>query len=94
MSTLLHSGTWPLAADTPTIPFGYYVYLLFRGDVVVYVGRSTDPRARFRRHGKSGKQFDSWSARAVLSGEQMRLEQYLIDLLSPEYNRETAVTYR
>lgn len=44
---------------------GSFVYGLFNGRELVYIGYSTQIRARFYNHKSTGKEFDSFAAIAV-----------------------------
>ena len=69
-------------------PYGYFVYALFRGDVVVYVGSSINVEDRVQTHLRQGeKAFDSYSFVSVNSVEEMhKLELFSIAAFDPEYN--------
>lgn len=71
----------------------WYVYRLWRDDVVVYVGISNRLPDRLRTHHLSYEHRGFTSADAALVGTHdhaLKVEQYLIKTLRPEENRQRA----
>lgn len=63
------------------------VYFLFRGDLIVYVGKSTDIISRIASHRKSKKAFDTYSFIEASESEMDALETVYINKFWPEYNK-------
>ena len=65
------------------------LYLLLQGDVIVYIGQSSDVRNRLQQHRAEGKkQFDGsvWFP-CINVGDRLRYEGILILAAVPRYNR-------
>jgi len=62
------------------------IYLLFCGEEVVYVGRSSHVRERVEQH-RGTKEFDSFAMVPVEEEAQTWVEKSLIQALKPKYNK-------
>jgi hypothetical protein len=70
------------------IPRGWFVYLLKRGSVVVYVGKTGNLLSRLGDHVR-GKDFDSFEAIPSTKRDAARLEIEQIKLHKPALNQTT-----
>ncbi len=62
------------------------VYFLFDGDELVYIGKTTNLYYRIGQHVADGyKKFDRFEV--FETDDQDRLEEFLIRLLKPKYNK-------
>ena len=72
---------------------GFFVYFLYLGDVVVYVGATTDINTRILSHAESIKEFDSYSVIPMATAEEMfELELRGIVKYTPRYNKTATAT--
>ena len=67
--------------------FKHGVYILFMGNVVVYVGESINPYARVCTHIKSEKKFDSFRILYCKESRKRHWEKKLIESYIPKYNK-------
>ena len=67
--------------------FRHGVYILFMGNVVVYVGESINPYARVCTHIKSEKKFDSFRVLYCKESRKRHWEKKLIESYIPKYNK-------
>lgn len=70
----------------PDRNYAYLVYVLIKDNQIVYVGRSTDLKARLRQHRKD-KTFDRFEYKICKDRHEMQdLEALLIQQFNPKYN--------
>tara|TARA_R100000655_G_scaffold53833_1_gene91824 strand:+ start:272 stop:727 length:456 start_codon:yes stop_codon:yes gene_type:complete len=67
--------------------FRHGVYILFMGNVVVYVGESINPYARVCTHIKSEKKFDGFKVLYCKESRKRYWEKKLIEGYLPKYNK-------
>ena len=67
--------------------FRHGVYILFMGNVVVYVGESVNPYARVCSHIKSEKKFDGFKVIYCKESRRRYWEKKLIEGYLPKYNK-------
>jgi len=67
--------------------FRHGVYILFMGNVVVYVGESINPYARVCSHIKSEKKFDGFKVIYCKESRRRYWEKKLIEGYLPKYNK-------
>ena len=67
--------------------FRHGVYILFMGNVVVYVGESINPYARVCTHIKSEKKFDGFKVLYCKESRKRHWEKKLIESYIPKYNK-------
>lgn len=69
------------------------IYILFDGDMVVYVGQSRNVLSRLASHASKGRAFTSYYVIPCLVENLDRMERHYIDALSPPGNKsQIAVT--
>lgn len=69
------------------VPKGFFIYFLFNGDSLVYIGKSTSLLTRIGTH-TTDKAFDSVKYISVEKEEQDKLELALIKTFKPKYNTQ------
>ena len=74
----------PLPSKVFQVPSGSAVYFLIKNGLVVYVGQSPNVFSRLARH--SIRDYDSIGILPAPADQLLKLEQYWIAALKPEYN--------
>ncbi|QDP55421.1 MAG: hypothetical protein GOVbin3762_25 [Prokaryotic dsDNA virus sp.] len=72
--------------------FRHGVYILYRKNVVVYVGESMNPYSRICSHKKSDKDFDCFRILYCKESRKKYWEKKLINGYVPEYNKTNKKT--
>ena len=65
------------------------IYILYRDNEVVYVGRSNDITKRIAVHKREGKKFDRYeTVKFPYYRDRKKAERFLIELYTPGYNKQ------